>query len=134
VHHGDDAIVRTAGADVGFRWGRVAGTAESFIRAIEPRGTGLATVEARGWFVEGGALVTDRFEAGLRYGRLDPDTEVEEDRVSELAPYIDLYIEGDALKLQADYTLTRTERGPGATDPAVVTTDRRLRLQLILAF
>lgn len=126
---GDDARLSTVGADLAFRWRRVAVTGEVFQRQVDPRLDGAATRESLGWYADGGAFLGDRYEAGLRYGRLDPDTAVEADRITEVAPFAVVYLSGNDLKLQADYAWVSA--GEAAT---AVRTDRRLRVQFLLTF
>ncbi len=134
VDHGDDARIVTRGADIAVRWGRFAGTAEAFARTIDPREPGLRNVSSRGWFAEAGGLATERLEAGFRVGRLTPDAAAAASLVEEIAPYVDAYVRGDALKLQADYTLTRTHMRADPGEAGSLTSSRRLRVQLVFAF
>lgn len=126
---GDDATVRTLGADVALRWSGLAATVELFTRRIDPEDPLLPKLDSRGWYADLGAMVSERVEAGVRYAALDPDRAVADDRVREIAPFVDYYLRGHDLKVQADYTFLRWETGADA-----VLRDRRARVQLLLSF
>ena len=135
--HGDDARITALGADAALRWRGVSASAELFRRTAAPRQAGLADRTARGWYAQGGAfLVPARLEAGLRLGGLDLDTSRPMDRTREVTPFVNGYVHGHDLKLQADYGFLRSEvpdARAGGTRAAWLA-ERRLRVQLQLQF
>lgn len=110
LDHGDDARVTSVGADAALKWRGLSASAEWFRRTLDPRQPGLAEREASGWYAQAGAFALPaRLEGGVRYGALDPDASREMDRVTELTPFVNYYLRGHDLKVQADFTLLRTE-------------------------
>jgi hypothetical protein len=134
---GDQASVLSTGADAALRWRGLSASAAVFRRSVDPRQAGLARREATGWYAQVGAFaVPARLEAGVRVGALDPDDTRAMDRVRELTPFVNYYVHGHDLKLQADYTRLSTELPDARAGGAESTWLRegRLRLQLQVAF
>jgi len=133
--HGDDARITALGADAALRWRGLSASAELFRRTAAPRQAGLAERRAEGWYAQGGAfLVPARLEAGIRVSGMDLDTSRPMDRTREVTPFVNGYLHGHDLKLQADYGFLRTEvpdaRAGGTR--ATWLAERRLRVQFQL--
>jgi phosphate-selective porin len=137
VNHGDDARIRNVGLDAAAKWNRVSWIAEAFARRVDPLQSGLADIDARGWYTQAGAFVKpDRFEAGVRYGQLDPNRVQSNDMVTEVSPFFNVYLRGNDFKVQTDYTFLHTETTDGAAATPKPTTfdDARLRVQFLVSF
>jgi|GEM_PF-6783236 len=134
---GDDARIATLGADAALRWRGLSASAELFRRTAAPRQPGLADRTAEGWYAQGGAFVFPaRLEAGVRVGGLDLDRSRPMDGTREVTPFVNGYLHGHDLKLQADYGFLSTEvpdARAGGTRAARLA-ERRLRVQLQLHF
>jgi hypothetical protein len=126
---GDDAVIRTAGADVALRWRGTQWMAETFRRELRPRADTLPAVHARGWYAQGGALVVPgRVEVGARYARLVPNRARPDTRVAETNPFAIAYLRGHDVKVMADWLHTRE------TAPAGPATTRRARVSMLVTF
>jgi phosphate-selective porin len=122
---GDDASINAAGVEAALRWKGLYATGEAFSRSVDPHNSTIRTIAARGWFVQGGYLITAKSEAGLRYGVLDLDSHRSGDRTVERAIFFNHYLHGHDLKIQTDFTEL-------LTDPDL--TERRMRVQFVLSF
>lgn len=83
-----------------------------------------------GWLIQGGWLLTPKFEIAGRFAQLDPNTDMDNNDQTEWRGGISWYMNRHNWKLQADYGETKNEA-------AAVTTNRRLkeiRLQAQLIF
>lgn len=130
VDHGDDATVSQGALEVAAMWGRASVSGEVFRRRIAPAAPGLDEIEAAGWYVQGGVLVIpERMEVGGRVGALDRDLSGAAGEVREASPFVNWFIHGDDLKVQADFTWlsTRLESNEWLRD-------RRTRVALIAVF
>lgn len=125
VSPGDDASIRTLGADVAATvGGRFSITGEVFSRRVTPEDGALARRTDHGWYADAGWMaVPGRHEVGIRYGRLDGPADVR-----EVTPFYSYYLAGHDLKVQADYTRLSTYGGPDTIR------DHRFRVQFLATF
>ncbi|HVE65234.1 MAG TPA: porin [Thermoanaerobaculia bacterium] len=86
--------------------------------------------ERDGWLVQGGWLLTSKFEIAGRFAELDPNTDTDGNDQTEWRGGVSWYMNRHNWKLQADYGETKNEA-------AAATTNRRLkevRIQAQLIF
>ncbi|NJD90872.1 MAG: porin, partial [Geobacter sp.] len=93
------------------------------------------TLRAQGFQAQAGYFVIPKkVELALRYAYLDPNRDVTNDHTVETAGALSWYINGNNLKLQADYanihkqSATAFNKGPHATD------DQQVRFQAQMIF
>lgn len=137
VDHGDDARIRNVGLDAAAKWHGVSWIAEAFARRLDPIQDGLSSIDARGWYSQLGAFVKpDRLELGARYGQLDPNRAATNDLVTEVSPFVNVYLRGNDFKVQTDYTLLHTETMDRSLPTPAPTSfdDARLRVQFLVSF
>ena len=97
----------------------------------------VMTVTSRGWYSQLGAFVKpDRLELGARYGQLDPNRAATNDLVTEVSPFVNVYLRGNDFKVQTDYTLLHTETMDRSLPTPAPTSfdDARLRVQFLVSF
>jgi hypothetical protein len=125
---GDDASITQLAGELALMWGRFSTSGELFQRTVGPEGD-FDDVQARGWYAQAGAFVASRIEAGGRWSELDRNTDAAGGEVREITPFASWYIHGDDLKLQADFSLLRTDLASGDE-----LNDSRFRTSLIVLF
>lgn len=92
-------------------------TGEYFRQTTEFANPALAPdADAEGFHVQGGWMVVpERFELGLRYASVDPNTDVDADTFNELRGIANWFFKGHNLKIQADLGQLRYDADAPAT-------------------
>lgn len=148
------------GLELAWKLRRFFATAEYFLQTTEFANPTVAPdVDAEGFHVQGGFMaVPDRLELGLRYASIDPNTDLDADKITETRGLVAWFFKGHNLKIQTDFGQieydanapatfnTFTARGkvaaggdspvagrlPAATGQSV--SDRQIRIQVQLNF
>jgi len=92
------------GADVYFNQGPFSAQAE-YGQYKEDVTSGAGGFTGKGWYAQGGYLVTSEIEVAVRYQQLDPSDASSTDRRDWTSLGGNYYIRGHNMKIQADYTL-----------------------------
>ncbi len=92
------------GADVYFNQGPFSAQAE-YGQYKEDVTSGTGGFTGKGWYAQGGYLVTSQIELAVRYQQLDPSDASSTDRRDWTSLGGNYYIRGHNMKIQADYTL-----------------------------
>jgi phosphate-selective porin len=101
----DDADNQTAAnAEFAYKARRVFATAEYFwMRDAQENPVDGRDIDSRGFHAQAGYMLVPRtIEAGVRYARIDPDTDVASSDVTEIRGVVGYYWQGHNLKVQGD--------------------------------
>jgi phosphate-selective porin OprO and OprP len=128
VNEGDDASITQLGGELALMWGRFSTSGEFYQRTVSPNGD-FDEVVAQGWYAQAGLFVLPRIEVGGRWSELDRNTDADGGELREITPFGSWYVHGDDVKVQADFSLLRTELASGEE-----LNDARLRSSLIVLF
>lgn len=121
--------ILTWSVDAAFKWRGLSLQAEYLRGRAEGRETGTV-LRARGAYVQAGYLILPgRLGFAARYSSVDPNLDASRDRWNEAQGAVSWYFQKHKVKLQADYTDIRRERGAQTT-----TDDRQIRLQAQVEF
>jgi hypothetical protein len=124
---GENVAIRSASADVQFKWMGVSAQAEYFAGRAEGDSSG-AILRARGWYAQVGYLVIPgKVDIALRYSAVDPNRAVSRDVVSTATGAADYYFRRHNVKLQGEYSRVHRHFPAGGA-----TRDRVLRFQVQL--
>jgi phosphate-selective porin len=90
------------GFDAAFKWHGAFAIAEYLLGQAEGNNSGKL-LRAQGWFIQGGyCIIPKKFEASLRYSWLDPNRDLPNDQLTEVAGALSYYFNEHNLKIQAD--------------------------------
>jgi phosphate-selective porin len=126
---GENVAIRSASADVQFKWSGFSAQAEYFLGRAEGD-TGGAILRAKGWYGQVGYLVVPgKLDIALRDAAVDSNRAVSRDVVSTVTGAIDYYFRRHNVKLQGEYSrVHRQLPAGGAANDKVF----RLQAQLML--
>jgi phosphate-selective porin len=116
------------GFDGAFKYLGFSATGEYFWRQNTARDEdGDVEFDDQGWYLQGGYLILPkRLEAAVRYGEIDPDKDVDDNKNKEFGIAGSYYFHHHNLKLQADWRRLENE--------AKDTEDNEFRMQLQFIF
>jgi len=106
----DTSDVRQVTADVVFKSKGLSFEGEYHYRNINPTETNLSSRTANGWRLQAGYFLAPRkFEVALRFSRVDPNIDADNDARQEITPAFNYFISGHRLKLQADFSFLKQQ-------------------------
>jgi phosphate-selective porin OprO/OprP len=148
----DDADNQTAmNAEFAYKARRLFATAEYFwMSDAQENPVDARDIDSRGFHAQASYMLVPRIiEAGVRYARIDPDTDVSSSDVTEIRGVVGYYWQGHNLKVQGDVgqvgfddgfsaLASRARQGLPSLGTRLVTGERvrdtQLRVQLQIAF
>ena len=131
---GEALDFNTYGVDAAFKWQGLSVTGEYFAGEAEGQSSGHK-LRAEGAYAQAGYFVVPKkIELAYRLSYLDPNRDVSNDHWVENSAAASWYINGNNIKLQADYTNVHKQGAIASTSGTHATDDQQYRFQAQILF